>query len=565
MVICKICDRYFKNNWALAIHISKMHQIKKEEYYIQYINNSRKCLTCDKLTDFINLKLGFKKYCKECICINSKKKRIKTVLKKYGVEHVLQSKKIKEKKNQSCLDRYGVEYPLKLNKFNEKRKKTNLKKFGVENPMQSEKVKEKKRQTCLIKYGVEHPFQLENIKKKIIKTNLQKYGVENPLQNKEIREKYKQTCLLKYGVETPFQSEDIKIKIRRTEKKIFFNRLLNSDRLKEKCTPNFNIDEYQDVNSIYSWVCTKCQTIFEGSIDNGYIPRCPICYPFNSSSLGEKEIVEFIQSLNIDLIENDRSILFPKELDIYIPSHNLAIEFDGLYWHSELGGRKDKDYHLNKTLQCESKGVQLLHIFEDEWIDKQEIVKSIIKAKLNKLENIIYARKCEIQSVPNDEAKLFLFDNHLQGPINGNHYGLYYEDKLVSIITYGKSRFNKNYEYELLRFCNKINTSVVGGFSKLFKNILRGLSLISYCDLRYGNGNVYKNNGFKLINSSNPSYYYMKEYQRLSRLNFQKHLLQEKLDIFDPNLTEWENMQLNEYDRIWDCGNLVFVAIWNSI
>jgi len=412
--------------------------------------------------------------------------------------------------------------------------------------------------TCLNKYGVSHHSKSLEVKEKKIRTFQDHYGCDYNLQSVDVKRCIRKTNLRKYGVENPSQSYYIKSKFSESHKKSFFNTLLLSTRLKFKCTPNFTIDDYQGVDYKYSWTCTKCQTVFEDTLINGHIPRCLNCYPhLNGISHLEKEVVDFIKSLEIDFIENDRKILNGKELDIYIPSHNLAVEFNGIYWHSELGGHKDKDYHLNKTLECQKKGIQLIHIFEDEWIDKQEIIKSIITAKLGKITNRIFARKCQLKEVPNQEARLFLFDNHLQGPINGTHIGLYFENELVSLLSYGKSRFNKNYNYEILRFCNKLSTSTIGGLSKLLKHANLE-SVITYADLRYGTGDSYLKCGFKYKCQSPPSYYYLKDNQRISRLNFQKHLLEDKLDIFDINLTEWQNMQLNNYDRIWDCGTISY-------
>ena len=214
-------------------------------------------------------------------------------------------------------------------------------------------------------------------------------------------------------------------------------------------------------------------------------------------------------------------------------------------------------------MKCKEKGIQLIHIFEDEWINKQEIVKSIIKNKLGLTETKIYARKCLIKNINNKEATDFLNDNHVQGRINGKHVGLYFKDELVSILTIGKTRFNKKYEYEILRFCNKINTNTIGGFSKLLKYVIKNhsiCSLITYADIRYSDGKLYNSSGFNQLNKSTPNYFYLdKNYNsRLSRIQFQKHKLKNLLESFDPKLTEWQNMQLNGYDRIWDCGNLVY-------
>ena len=160
-------------------------------------------------------------------------------------------------------------------------------------------------------------------------------------------------------------------------------------------------------------------------------------------------------------------------------------------------------------------------------------------------------------------AKSFLFNNHLQGEINGRKYiGLFYDKELVSLLIMGKSRFNKKYEWEILRFCNKLNTTVLGGLSKLLKYFERKYnpkSIITYVDARYGIGTGYEKCGFKSLGMSSPSYYYIKDYIQLeSRFKYQKHKLSKILKKFDPTLTEWENMQLNGYDRIWDCGNYVY-------
>ena len=126
---------------------------------------------------------------------------------------------------------------------------------------------------------------------------------------------------------------------------------------------------------------------------------------------------------------------------------------------------------------------------------------------------------------------------------------------------YGKPRYNKKYDIEILRFCNKLNTIVVGGLSKLTKVLKERGTIITYCDLRYSDGSSYTKSGYVQISQSKPGYYYLKNNTRYSRINFQKYKLNNLLEHFDPHITEWENMQLNGYDRIWDCGNLVFHKI----
>lgn len=281
--------------------------------------------------------------------------------------------------------------------------------------------------------------------------------------------------------------------------------------------------------------------------------------PFNASynSNLQNELKEFLNSLNIKYVENKRTIISPYELDFYLPEHNLAIEFNGVYWHSELNG-KNKQYHLKKTELCETKGIHLLQIFDSEWNNsiKQQIWKSIISSKL-KLNNRIYARKCKIHTPSSREVNIFLTNNHLQGYCSSQkQIGLYYNNKLVSLMTFGKSRFSK--EMELIRYCNKVNINVIGGASRLLK-ASKFTNIISYANRRFSNGGLYIALNFKKIHDTDPNYFYTKDYKLLeTRHKYQKHKLSELLTNFKNNLSEWENMKINGYDRIWDCGNIKY-------
>ena len=326
----------------------------------------------------------------------------------------------------------------------------------------------------------------------------------------------------------------------------------------------FTLNDYNGVSreNKYPWKCVKCNNEFKDHIDNEH-PRCLNCYPILIGfSKMEKEVAEFCKIYYPNLIENDRTILNPLELDIYIPEINLAIEFNGLYWHSELNG-KDKTYHLNKYLDCKNKGIKLVQIFEDEWVNKEKIVKSMLLNKMGKITKRIHARKCEIGELSNKNSRKFLEENHIQGYVTSKYnIGLFYDFELVALLSIGISRYNKNYDYEITRFCSKLNTNIPGAFSKALKYFTdryKSSSIITYADLRYGDGNVYIKNGFKLIEKSNPNYFYITEnLTRDSRVKFQKHKLEEKLQTSNPKLTEWENMKLNGHDRIWDVGNNVF-------
>lgn len=293
---------------------------------------------------------------------------------------------------------------------------------------------------------------------------------------------------------------------------------------------------------------------------------CKNCENLNGTSKAEKDIVEFIRTIAPDenIVENDRIVLNPKELDIYIPERKLAFEYDGLHWHCDKDG--DVKKHLRKTLDCEAKGIHLVHLFENEWLDKQDIVKSRIQNLMGSYDKTIYARACSVKEVPNKESFAFQCQNHIQGGVNSKvNIGLYYGDELVSLMTFSKPRFSKKYEWELVRFCNKCGYHIPGGASKLLKHFERTYhpkSIVSYADRRWSmksESTLYNRLGFSLVSESSPNYWYVKDGELFNRIQFQKHKLKGLLDKFDESKSEWQNMQDNGYDRIFDCGNLVFV------
>jgi hypothetical protein len=280
----------------------------------------------------------------------------------------------------------------------------------------------------------------------------------------------------------------------------------------------------------------------------------------NSISNIEKEVVSFIDSLNINFIENDRTLLDGKELDIYIPSKNIAIEFNGLYWHSDLF--IDKHYHLNKTNNCEKLGIQLIHIFEDEWLYKQDIVKSRLRNILGLTTSKIYGRKCDIKEVTTKDKGEFLNDNHIQGTIGSKiNLGLYYKDELISLMTFGKRPMLNNCEYELIRFCNKLDTSVIGGASKLLKYFIRNYNpneIISYADRRWSNGGMYEKLGFDKLKLNQPSFFIIEGKLRKSRFKYQKHKLNDLGFDVDKDKSALENLSNNNINIIYDSGSLTY-------
>lgn len=277
---------------------------------------------------------------------------------------------------------------------------------------------------------------------------------------------------------------------------------------------------YKNNKTLVILTCKKCGYRFECRPDNHLNGHgCSHCH--RPISKWEQEIVDFLNSLNIELEQSNRTILKGKELDLYLPQYKIGIECDGLYWHNDLF--KDKDYHLNKLIDCYKQGIRLIHIFEDEWYHKQEIVKSILINILHKTKKRIYARKCKIKEIDIQTAKEFLNINDLEGYEKCSYrYGLYFNNELVSVMTFSKI---KNC-FKLVRYTNKCNYSVVGGASKLFKYFIKNVkfqNIVSQCDKRIFCSNLYDILGFKLKDILKPDYFYVSNRKRLSKNKVKKN------------------------------------------
>jgi hypothetical protein len=338
---------------------------------------------------------------------------------------------------------------------------------------------------------------------------------------------------------------------------------LNGDRY------DYSLVDYIDSKTPIKIICPE-HGVFEQTPSNHIDKKqnCPKCV--FKDILPEGEIKEFLIGLGLEVETNNKTILKGKELDIFISSHKLAIEYNGLYWHSEK--YRSNDYHLNKTELCEEKGIQLIHIFEDEWLHKTDIVKSRIRNILGFNNIRIYARKCEVREVNTKDKTKFLNKNHIQGAVGSKvNLGLYYNGELVGLMTFGGlrgslgSKDNKN-SWELLRFCNRLNTNVVGGASKLlnyFNKVYEPREVISYADRRWSMGNMYEKLGFEFIHNSKPNYWYIDRLNRLHRYNFRKDVLIK--EGFDKNKSEHEIMLERSMYRIYDCGNKKYKIVYNEL
>ena len=333
-------------------------------------------------------------------------------------------------------------------------------------------------------------------------------------------------------------------------------------------------DFYNYDRSIYNLykdnVEIECPThgIFKQTIHNHLQGKgCNKCAQVRTISKPQQIIIDLLESLLPDK-DIQTNILLPdnKHIDIFIPHLNLGFEINGIYWHSENGGNpKNKNYHNNKSLLAETQGINLIHILDLEIHQKYNRIESFIKSKLGIYSNRVFGRKCIIREVDNPTYKHFCGDNHLQGyGVASVRLGLYYNNELISIMSFSKSRFTKH-DWEMVRYCCKLNTTIIGGSKKLFKHFSTKYegSIVSYSDNRFFDGIMYQELGFSLSHRSKPNYHYFLGYnigtKLESRNKYQKHKLKNMLEFFDPLKTEVQNMIDHGYDRIWDCGCKVWV------
>ena len=306
--------------------------------------------------------------------------------------------------------------------------------------------------------------------------------------------------------------------------------------------------------------CVVCGTEKEQYHSNltrtGYKFKCNHVV-VDCGSTVENEIASYIQDdLKLEIVRSYN------EIDIYISSLKTGIEYNGNFWHNSKN--KPKNYHKDKTFQCEAQGVRLIHIFEYEWENDKDLIKQYLRDTLCNKE-VIYARQTELINVNGEIAKNFINKYHLQGYAASEiNIGLKYNNEVVGMMTFGRPRFNTDAEYELIRLCFKSGYSVVGGVEKVFKAFVENYkpnSIISYCNIAKFTGKVYNNLGFKINKITEPNYVWCKGRNIKTRYQTQKNRLV-KQGLGTPDMTEDQIMQNLGYVKIYDCGNLQ--CIWKN-
>lgn len=410
--------------------------------------------------------------------------------------------------------------------------------------------------------------------KKILSEKQKRYANNNP-EEMSIRGKKSAETKRKKGYDMAFfkgkkHTEESKRKILESTSKSRELKKQKTIDTRENKIKELGYEILDSDNWFYTLKCNHCgnkiHTTAQNFNDSKIGDVCFLCPTDHGKSKAELEILNFLESLvGRKLISGDRYIIKPKELDIVDDIKKIAIEYCGLNNHGEapLDSRysnqgKGPGYHRDKMIKSKDQGYDLITIFSDEYINKKDIVLSVLKQKFGFSDNRIFARKTLVKKVDSLEANKFLNENHLMGSGKSNlRYGLYFNNELISLMTFHKGDItHKSNVWEINRYCCKKNYSVVGGASKLFKQFLKDVDpdkVISYADLRWGDGNVYGNMGFIREKDTVENYWYHDGRKRYHRYSLRKN----KDD--DQSLTEWENRKKQGWDRIWDCGHAKWV------
>lgn len=505
-------------NWIeseLKEHLNELSgctMVTKIYWIINGITDLPHCKYCEKQDGYIgknvkSLKHGYFKYCsKACarrgnrhaisealIKIFSEKKdeiiekRISTCLKKYGVKNPVQAEEIKHKIHNTNMLRYGGQ-PAHSEVVREKMKQTSLKRYGYTGFNHKKQV-----ETLMKKYGVVNVSQLPKVRNKIIKTLKKKYGnnISHPIQADEVKQKMKNTMLEKYGVDNASKRVEAKKYLGSgTQKKSYEKYILNN----EFDQPMFTFEEYQNRksdNDMLQFKCKKCGNIFFAKHYSGHHKHCEICYPplyRKTTSNEENQLTDLIHKIcNCTVLQNTKQIVSPFELDIFVPEKKIAFEFNGNYWHS-VKQKHDKMFHLNKTIQCENKNIELVHIFENQWRYNKQLVENMLKLKLNKItySGNIQCEKCDYKNFENFILSNSIYDVNVKfkqicfkifsnEKMLGAIFG-YVEQNVFHCMFISNCNFNtKSIKDILNNICNQLNINQIKFYENKLWNIHKKL------------------------------------------------------------------------------------------
>jgi hypothetical protein len=502
--------------------------------------------------------------------LQSLEKTKSTTRARYGCDNVFQNEEIKQKSKNTLLEKYGKDNSGKVTDFREKASQTYFKKTGHLHPFKTpqamksmldtyknnkEEIVEKIKTSHIQSHGDWYARTIEG--KKTIKAAVQKaFGTDNPMQSEIVKKRLEQTNFEKYGGH-PMRSVEIKKKFQQTNFEKYGGHP-NSAHYTENAR-NILSDKILFTEMMSKTSARRAAEIL-GVDYTTIFKRCKLYeVDLSQSSTYETEIAAFLTDLGVEFIRNDRTIIAPNELDFIIPSHNLAIEFNGLYYHCDSPRGVDHGYHLKKYQKCADLGLRLVMINEDEWLDRPHLIEEKLKNLLGKGSRGLGARRHKIQQIKTDLAKRFCDKHHIQSGTGSQiAYGSYLDGILTGVICIGKQRTTQR--WELKRFCTD-GKSYAGLFSKLFKTYLRDHNpneVITFADLRYSAGNLYEKSGFCKKGIIPPDYCYVKGFKTFNKSSFQKNAIKRKFNIEVSEKTEAELMKELGYYRMWDCGKIKY-------
>lgn len=517
----------------------------------------------------------------------------------------------KEATRRMYVEKYGVDHPMKCKQVQENHKKAMLDKYGVEHPLQSDTIKDKIKESNRQKFGTDWALSNQEVRSKIEQTNLDRYGSTSPLGNKDIQEKSKQTCLDKYGVEYANQSEEVKDKIKESlldrfgvdnamkcpevANKVSEYRKAHKEEIlaniRQSFVEKYGVDNPMKVPELVDKIAQTMITRygvksaiqvpeFREKYIQTMLERYGVANPMQSPEIREKSIQRLnggrISKINRKfgelLDENGIQYEYEKYIstngmtrwyDIHILNTDILIEIDPTYTHNLIGNHWSDGiecgYHLEKTLLAIQNGYRVIHVFD--WDDWDKIV-DMLRDKEN-----VYARKCKLFKISTSTANEFLDKYHLQGKCRGQLLclGLYYNNELVQVMTFGKSRYDKKHDVELLRLCSHPKYRIVGGASKMFKFATEyyGLSnVISYCDVSKFTGEVYDAIGMKKVRTTPPQEVWSDGMSKITA----NLLRQQGFDrLFGTDFGKGTNNELLMIEHGWlpieDCGQYVYEYI----
>ena len=461
----------------------------------------------------------------------------KTMLERYGVEHALQSNEFLERSKATLKSNYGVDNPMKSDEIKMRVQETCLDKYSVDNPSKSSKIVAQIRKSFQYKYGVDNAMKVDEFRQAQRKSTKQSIGYDYALKSEEVRDKVKATNLARYGYEYVSQVPCIKDKIRKT----------NSDK--------YGVEYISQSSEIQDKIQSTCMKKY-GVPFNCMTPQCRSSY--RTISKINQSFMDMLDANNIQY-----STEFPisrRSFDFKIG--NILVEIDPTITHNAfMSIFPDIDplsltYHTDKTKLAEENGYRCIHVWD--WDDWDAII-SLVKPK-----EAVYVRKCTVAKVDKQTADKFTAKHHISGKCNGQkeNYGLYYKEELIQVMTFGKPRYNKKYDWELLRLCSKSNLKVLGGASRLFAAYLaehEDESVISYCDLSKFNGSVYEKIGMELSHVTSPAKIWSKGNKKITDNLLRQRGYDQLFGTCYGKGTSNEQLMLdNGWLPIYDCGQNVY-------